>query len=84
MTEVLKNEADAVFTDRFNDEITKKCKANIKESAGMPINIQVVSMKWKDEQCLAVMKLLEESLNFKKEPKLDHLSLDKSDSLKPI
>lgn len=39
-------------------------------SVGMPINVQIATMKWRDEECLAVMKILEDNINFMKVPNL--------------
>ena len=37
-------------------------------SIGMPIGIQVATPTWKDEECLAVMKIIEDQIKFCKEP----------------
>lgn len=64
VTKVLKEETN-VYTDNYNDHITKTIRKTMAGSEGMPIGIQVSAPKWKDEVCIAAMKLLEESLNFK-------------------
>jgi Asp-tRNA(Asn)/Glu-tRNA(Gln) amidotransferase A subunit family amidase len=40
----------------------------VQDSVGMPIGVQVAAPKWKDEQCLAIMKILEDSVKFLKRP----------------
>jgi hypothetical protein len=40
-------------------------------SVGLPVAVQVASMKYKDEECLAFMKLLEDSIGFKKLPTIE-------------
>jgi Amidase len=72
VTEVMKGE-DQVYEDGINDLITKKCRDSVKDSAGLPIGVQVAAPRWKDEECLAVMKILEELVNFKKEPNFEQL-----------
>ena len=70
MTEVLPGEDKAEYTDKFNDPVTHMAKDSMVGSVGMPIGIQVVAPKWKDEQCLALMKVIDDSIGFKKKPDL--------------
>jgi fatty acid amide hydrolase len=58
VTEVQKGE-DTGFTDLYNDMLTKKYKENVEGSAGMPLCVQVATKKWKDEECLAIMRILD-------------------------
>lgn len=39
----------------------------MKNSVGMPLGVQVVASAWEDEKCLAVMKILDEEVGFRKE-----------------
>ena len=67
VTEVREGE-DQQFKDNYNDNITAKIRETIKGSVGMPIGTQVVTQKWKDEECLAVMKILDNQIKFRKRP----------------
>jgi len=46
----------------------------MQDSVGMPIGVQVAAPKWKDEQCLAIMKILEDSVKFLKRPNTDTIN----------
>ena len=35
----------------------------------MPIGVQVSTMKWKDEECIAIMKILDQAVNFRSFPR---------------
>ena len=76
ITEVLPGE-DKDFQDNYGDVITKRCRSSVMGSAGMPINIQVATPRWKDEECLAIMKVLEESVHFIKRPNFDVIEASK-------
>ena len=65
VTQVLEHEQTG-YTDTFNDPITKACKSTLEGSVGLPIAIQVFTPKWKDEECLAVMKIIEQNMEYKK------------------
>lgn len=81
VTEVLPEETSFVYTDRYNDVITKLCKGSIADSAGMPINVQVATPRWRDEECLGLMKVIENEVNFKKTPNLNNIDKERSESL---
>ena len=50
ITKVLEEETNPEdYADRYNDVITKKMRNSIKDSQGMPIGVQVSTLKWKDE-----------------------------------
>lgn len=69
MTEVLEGEDnEQAYTDSHNDILTKRLKNSMPGSKGLPIGIQVVTPKWKDEQCLAVMQIIEEQFKYFKVP----------------
>ena len=74
VTEVLPGE-DQGYTDRHNDVLTHSLRASMQGSVGMPIGIQVAAPKWKDEECLAVMQILDESLKFRKHPRIKKTDL---------
>lgn len=77
ITEVQQGEDNPLrYNDGFNDVITKKCRESISDSVGLPIGIQVATLKWKDEECLALMKVLERSVDFKKNPDLSFINLE--------
>ncbi|CDW81908.1 amidase family protein [Stylonychia lemnae] len=67
VTEVLEGE-DQDYSDNFNDMNTKSIKKSLKGSTSLPIGIQVSAPKWKDEQCLQIMRILEQAIGFKKTP----------------
>lgn len=48
ITEVLKEEEEG-YEDGYNDIITKACRDSLRGSAGMPISLQVATLKFKDE-----------------------------------
>ena len=83
ITEVLKGEDNSEsYSDGFDDVITKKCKDRIRDSVGLPINIQVAAPKWKDEECLAIISVLERIVNFKKNPDLSFVDLKNPDQFR--
>jgi len=69
VTEVLEGE-DQKYNDNYNDFLTTKIRNTNKGSVGMPIGVQVVTRQWKDEECLAVMKLIDNEVRFRKRPNL--------------
>jgi Asp-tRNA(Asn)/Glu-tRNA(Gln) amidotransferase A subunit family amidase len=48
----------------YNDVVTKAYRTSMKTAKGMPIGIQVICAPWKDEQALAVMKVIEDLTKF--------------------
>lgn len=48
------------------DMITSKAKENLNESQGMPVGIQVITPFMEEEKCIAIMKQIEEKINFQK------------------
>jgi Asp-tRNA(Asn)/Glu-tRNA(Gln) amidotransferase A subunit family amidase len=68
VTEVLEGEDRAEnYQDGFNDVLTKRLRESISDSVGMPLCIQVATPKWKDEECLAIISVLERIINYHKE-----------------
>lgn len=67
VTTVQPDEQD--FTDNYNDGWTKLLKETAKDSAGMPIPVQVISHSFEDEKCLGVMQAIDREVNFRMQPK---------------
>jgi Asp-tRNA(Asn)/Glu-tRNA(Gln) amidotransferase A subunit family amidase len=64
-------ETEEEYVDELHDDkITKLFKATAEGSAGMPIGLQVVAHAFEDEKALAVMKRLEENVNYKLDTQL--------------
>ena len=59
---------DVEFFDQYNDVVTKAAKKSMKNSEGIPFGLQVVSLPFKDEQVLNVMKLVESVFEFHQHP----------------
>ena len=56
------------YCDRYNDISTSAAKKCMEGSEGMPIALQVVSLPFKDEVVLGVMKIVEDIFQFHKHP----------------
>ncbi len=54
------------FDDKWKDLLSLKFKNSIRGSTGMPVNVQIATPKWQDEECLAIMQVLSEALNLPK------------------
>jgi len=52
---------DSLFV---GDSIFEGAQENMEGSAGLPVSVQVMALPWEDEKCLAVMKSIEEKVNF--------------------
>uniref|UniRef100_A0A7S3KMI9 Amidase domain-containing protein n=1 Tax=Euplotes crassus TaxID=5936 RepID=A0A7S3KMI9_EUPCR len=48
----------------FNDIITKKIRQMMQDSKGLPLGLEIIGKPFKDEQVLAIMKILEDSFKF--------------------
>ncbi|CDW81226.1 amidase family protein [Stylonychia lemnae] len=72
ITEVQNGEdVDTAIYDKANDLITRHIKNSMRDSFGMPIGVQISTPKWKDEECLAIMKIVGDQFKFmKKTPEL--------------
>jgi len=57
---------EEVFASRYKDSTADIYTNSIKGSSGLPIGIQVVSMSFEDEMCLAAMKHIEDIFKFHK------------------
>lgn len=77
-------EDEQSFTDSYNDAWTKVLDEDCKDSAGMPINLQIVGYLHNDEHVLGIMKMLEKEIGYKMDcdPKID-MSIDKK-KLDPV
>ena len=51
-------------TGAQQEELERKTAEDIKGSVGMPLNIQVATLPWEDEKCIAAMKLIEQAFPF--------------------
>jgi len=66
-------EGEDVYTSEdsiHKDTMFKKCQDAIQGSVGMPVNVQVLTLPWEDEKCLAVMKAIESKIKFHELPSL--------------
>jgi len=71
VTKVKEGEDVYTFEDsKHKDSITKNCAKSMEGSVGLPVNVQVMSLPWEDEKCLAVMKTIESLIGFKELPGL--------------
>ena len=61
----VKEGEDEVYEDGINDSLSKVIRRDIKGSVGMPLSVQVVGERWKDELVLGVMNVIEDA--FKRE-----------------
>lgn len=57
------------YESRFDDQFTKVAKESMKGSAGLPIGVQLTTLPYKDEECLAFMGHVEEIMKLK--PKMN-------------
>jgi fatty acid amide hydrolase len=62
--------ADGGYGDSYGDLFTRKIRDSMPGSRGMPLGVQVAAPQWQDEQCLAVMNIISESVKYKGEPKI--------------
>lgn len=61
---VVKEGEDEIDEKLFNDGLTAKMKETVKGSVGMPICLEFISAPYEDEKALAVMKIVEQEINF--------------------
>ncbi len=67
ITTVTPEEANYTKEDspKYNDDILfQYSQENMADSAGLPVGVQVLSLPWEDEKCLAVMKEIETLVGF--------------------
>ena len=58
------------FKDSFNDGFTKEADKLMKTSSGLPLCVQVISRKFREEDCLRAMLEVEKGMG-KQEYELD-------------
>lgn len=54
------------YEDNINDLITKRIKATVQESEGMPVGVQISTQIWKDEECIGLMHSLDKAISYRK------------------
>jgi fatty acid amide hydrolase len=65
VTEVLAGEdLPTAYADAHNDIYTRTLQHSMAGSRGLPIGLQVVAPKWKDESCLALMQIVSDLVKF--------------------
>jgi Asp-tRNA(Asn)/Glu-tRNA(Gln) amidotransferase A subunit family amidase len=62
ITKVLPSEQK--FTDKYNDHWTRVLHQDAKDSAGMPICIQLIGYAFEDEKLLGLMKVLADKVDY--------------------
>eukprot|EP00347_Sterkiella_histriomuscorum_P000336 403376262 len=55
---------ETTYQDGFNDPWTKVIRDDIKDSAGMPISVQVVGRTHQDELVLGIMKAIDQEIGY--------------------
>jgi fatty acid amide hydrolase len=50
---------DEIYTDDYNDSLTKLINENLQTSKGLPIGLQIMTLPNNDELCLYTMKLID-------------------------
>ena len=61
----VKEEEDGVYNfSKYNDSYDRAAKKEMKNSAGLPIGVQVASLPYKDELVLRIMKEIEIEVDF--------------------
>jgi Asp-tRNA(Asn)/Glu-tRNA(Gln) amidotransferase A subunit family amidase len=65
VTVVQKSEEKA-YECEHKDNFSQSATENVKDSAGLPVCIQVLTLPWHDEQCAAIMKIIDDKINFSK------------------
>jgi fatty acid amide hydrolase len=58
---------DSIYT---NDMLFTCAQDCMKGSIGLPVGVQVMTLPWEDEKCLAIMKTLEDQIKFHQFPNL--------------
>lgn len=69
--EDLEEEYGSILISRYNDpkypndNMVRVARETLKGSAGLPLNIQVSTLPFHEEECLGIMKVIDEVLNKK-------------------
>ena len=59
------NKDEQIYKSNISDMITKKAQEIMQNTEGLPIGVQVSALPFKDEECLALMKHIEEIMDLK-------------------
>ena len=63
----MRKEEERFQSDEFGEDILNTfSKKNLEGAEGLPVGVQVATPIYRDEQCLAVMKRIEELTQFTK------------------
>ena len=60
---------------RWTDQVAQKIQSSELGSEGMPLCVQVVTQQWKDEECVAVMKIVDDLMGNFRVPLPDFTSI---------
>jgi fatty acid amide hydrolase len=60
ITKVREDEQD--YPSKFNDVFSKSLKEIMKNSAGLPVGVQIASFPWREETCIKLMKIIEKEV----------------------
>ena len=58
-------EDEQYYETKYDDLIAKSFEENMKNSAGLPVGIQVAALPWMDEDVFEVMKVIEKEVQYK-------------------
>lgn len=77
VTEVRKDEAMGTYVEDTNRRWIDRQAFQIQNSElgseGMPLCVQVVTQQWRDEECVAVMKIVDDAMGNFRVPLPDYL-----------
>ena len=62
---VVEKEETNKYEDRYEDEWTSRIREDLKGAEGLPIGVQISSWLDEDEECLGIMKALDDQVAFK-------------------
>jgi len=65
-----KDEIYGVEECKHKDLFFKKAAECLKESKGLPVGLQVMTLPWEDEKCMAIMRIIDEEIKFSEKYKL--------------
>lgn len=61
--------------EKFNDKYIKIADEVMKDSEGLPIGIQVITKSYHEEECIGLMKIIENIVKFNEKPDLSKCNL---------
>jgi fatty acid amide hydrolase len=70
VTKVQNNEQNYEDHINGNDRVAKAASECMKNSEGLPITVQVLTLPFEDEKCLGIMKVIEKNIDFHELPKI--------------